>query len=215
MPGRGRRRGHLEISARAVPRVHPSRCAELADRLDRARCAARATSTAAASPKRSRRDRRLNHIAFTKPPFRPLGPWPQRSASSKRTLASGSSRMQMPRGPHSRVAAADHGARRRRCVTLRRPEEPRSPPIPRPDGRKPGCMPHPVGIYRSAPNKWGGMPTAAVTTHPSDRPHGPHRRLRALALYIIYLLRKPISWLIIAAFMRLPPPARSTTSSAT
>ena len=36
-----------------------------------------------------------------------------------------------------------------------------------------------------------------------------------LILYVLYLLRKPISWLIIAAFIAVAPPGRSTSSSAT
>ena len=56
-----------------------------------ASCAARVSRSAAASPKRRRSAGRPNHIAFTKPPLRPLGPAPQRSDSSRTTRASGSS----------------------------------------------------------------------------------------------------------------------------
>src|SRR4051794_35903465 len=52
---------------------------------------ARASSTAAAAPNRSRSESRLGHIEFAKPPLRPLGPVPHRSISSTTTRASGSS----------------------------------------------------------------------------------------------------------------------------
>ena len=51
---------------------------------------ARQSSSAAVSPNRSRRVAKLSHIELTKPPFRPLGPCPNRSASSTTTLAEGS-----------------------------------------------------------------------------------------------------------------------------
>ena len=57
------------------------------------RCAACAISIAASSPKRSRRDGRLNQSPLTKPPLRPLGPSPQTSVSHSTTRASGRSRL--------------------------------------------------------------------------------------------------------------------------
>ena len=53
--------------------------------------AARATASAGRSPQRFRMLASENHIVFAKPPFRPLGPRPQPSASSRTTRAWGSS----------------------------------------------------------------------------------------------------------------------------
>ena len=81
----------LQVSGPAKPGVDALLLAPAADAPRPRRRAARATSSAAASPKRLRRAGRLNHISFTKPPLRPLGPAPQRSASTSTTRASGSS----------------------------------------------------------------------------------------------------------------------------
>ena len=59
------------------------------------------------SPTRSRSVGRSSQSVETKPPLRPLGPWPHRSASTTTTSASGSSSLQVPGRPHAEVAAAD------------------------------------------------------------------------------------------------------------
>ena len=46
-------------------------------------------ASARSSPKRSRSDGRFDHSVSQNPPLRPLGPWPQTSASSTTTRASG------------------------------------------------------------------------------------------------------------------------------
>ena len=82
---------HLQVSAVAVPGVHPLLLApgrrsprprhRWREQLERARL------------RRSDHEasRRLGHMELAKPPLRPLGPVPQRSASSTTTRASGSS----------------------------------------------------------------------------------------------------------------------------
>ena len=101
--------GGRDLQVAAVAYQASTSCcrAPLADlrRPSPARPARRAS--AASSPKRARIVGRLNHIELTNPPLRPLGPSPQRSASSRTTRASGSSSLEPPRGPHPGVAAAD------------------------------------------------------------------------------------------------------------
>jgi hypothetical protein len=48
---------------------------------------ASAAASARSGPKRSTSSGRLLHSVSQKPPLRPLGPWPQTSASSTTTLA--------------------------------------------------------------------------------------------------------------------------------
>ena len=62
-------------------------------------------ASAPASPKRARHDGSDSHMSSAKPPLRPLGPWPQRSASTTATEAPSS--REVPRRPQPGVAAAD------------------------------------------------------------------------------------------------------------
>ena len=78
---------------------------------------ARAAATqarAGPSPKSARSDGRLRSRLETKPPLRPLGPCPQRAASSMTTRASGRGLEHVPGGPHARCS------RRRRSTTSAR-----------------------------------------------------------------------------------------------
>ena len=65
---------------------------------------ARPTASAPASPNRARNDGSDSHMSSAKPPLRPLGPWPHRSASTIARRALGG---EVPRGPQAGVAAAD------------------------------------------------------------------------------------------------------------
>ena len=96
-------RRDLERAGGAVPGVDPF-ASHQAPIPCTARSDARHTSTARTVPTRSRRIGRSSHSVETKPPLRPLGPWPASAASSTTTFSPGSSvfscsAVQSPRKP--------------------------------------------------------------------------------------------------------------------
>ena len=93
----------------SAPRRTRRRPPALAPRADPAHRALgrAATSTARASPTRSRRVGRSSQSVDTKPPLRPLGPWPQRPASRRTTSAPA-------RAPSGATPSTGRGSRRRR-----------------------------------------------------------------------------------------------------
>ena len=89
-PSQARRGRDLQVAGLPVPGVDALLLAPAADPVDRVlRGAGDRERRRVAEASRS--VGRLNQIALTKPPLRPLGPSPQRSASSSTTRASGSS----------------------------------------------------------------------------------------------------------------------------
>ena len=68
---------------------------------------ARQTASAAASPAFSRSVGASPHSVSQKPPFRPLGPWPQTRGLEHEDVELGLELPELPRRPEAEVPAAD------------------------------------------------------------------------------------------------------------
>ena len=103
-----RRRRDAQLAAAPVPRVDALGLAPRADRVDRRARGVGPRGRRRLAVRRRAASGRLRSRLDTKPPLRPLGPCPQRPASSSTTRASGSASSSVPGRPHAGVAAADH-----------------------------------------------------------------------------------------------------------
>ena len=202
-PVLGRGGGDLEVAGLRGTRRPPPARAEAPDPVDCAsarRCAismARPVAIALAEPAAC-----SNHISLAKPPLRPLGPCPQRPPRA---------------GPRAPRAPARRAARRSRArCSRRRPRAHRSRARPAPPA---------AALSRGPPRRASSRGRRASSgTEEAGRGGEEHRtgawaadRLHArsiartvlivvavlVIMYVLYLLRKPISWLVIAAFIAI------------